>query len=273
MMTDIRSLCDCPLLDEVEFYQDEKEIDINDNTKEKEKEYKGDYRKQSPNELGLIYVATRKDSDFTKLYNVIKRTLYKNIIRMVGTNRDDIETVVDTTMLYVYRNIEKFDINKSNFCVWVHGIAKNAARNYINRSGMKNNNVYSTDFSDLYDSSVMLDDSDSVADTNISPSYVSEDEGFVDIVYNNGVYTVYTIEDVLSNFFDSIQLCINKMPDIKKQTFKERFINNRTIKDTADVVGVSGTSVKRYYAEGKCNIIDYLKKKRPELYNMMKDIY
>lgn len=269
-MQNIFSIDDCPLLDDVDFLQNEdesEECDERDN--EIHTEHQHEYMKMSPSELGLIYISTRKETDFTKLYNVIKKTLYKNVIKVVGKNRDDVETVIDMTMMYVYRNIDKYDINKSNFCTWVHGIAKNTALNHINRFGHNNPNVISTDFSDLYDSSIMVED-------EVEPgtsSYINEDEGFIDIVYNRGAYKVYMLEDVLDDFFGVIDACIHKMPSQKREAFMERFINNRTIKDTANIVGISGTSVKRYYNDGKQSVVDCIKKDHPELYEMMKDIY
>lgn len=271
-MQNIFSIDDCPLLDDVDFLQHKEDDEENDeNEYESEKTHKQDdgYLKMSPSELGLIYISTRKDTDFTKLYNVIKKTLYKNVIKVVGKNRDDIETVIDMTMMYVYLNIDKYDVNKSNFCAWVHGIAKNTALNHINRFGHNNPNMHSTDFSELYDSSVMVEDE---IEPGVSP-YVNEDEGFIDIVYNSGTYKVYMLEDVIDDFFGVIDTCINKMSSQKKEAFIERFINNRTIKDTADIVGISGTSVKRYYSDGKQNIVDCIKKDHPELYEMMKDVY
>lgn len=269
-MATIESLADCPLLEDVNFFNTDEEVLIDDNNVP---EYKGDYRKKSPNELGLIFAMSKKDDDFTKLYNVIKKTLYKNIVRIVGCNRDDIEYVADSTMLCVYFNIDKFNINKSSFCTWVHTIAKNIAINYINRSGHKNNNVYSTDFSDLYDSSVVVDDQDPYVEEHCSSSYISESEGFIDIVYTDGTYKVYTVDDVIEDFFSVVYKCIDDMPKIKKDTFIERFINNKTIKDTATQMGISNTSVKRYYHDGKSNIVDCIKNHRPELYEMMKELY
>lgn len=268
-MAVIESLTDCPLLDDVNFFNDEEEV-IKDT--EKKPDYTGDYNLKSPSELGLIYIATRNEQDFTKLYNALKKRLYKNIINIVGTNRDDIETVVDTTMLYVYFNIEKFDVNKSNFSTWVYYIAKSMALNYINRSGFKNNNVCSIDFSELYDSSVMIDD-DYIPEDNISPSYVAKDDSFIDIVYDKGKYKVYTLEDVLADFFGVIHNCIDNMPDIKKEAFRERLINNKTVKDTANKIGVSNTSVKRYYSDGKNAVINCIKNDHPELFDMMKELY
>ena len=151
-MQNIFSIDDCPLLDDVDFLQHKEDDEENDeNEYESEKTHKQDdgYLKMSPSELGLIYISTRKDTDFTKLYNVIKKTLYKNVIKVVGKNRDDIETVIDMTMMYVYLNIDKYDVNKSNFCAWVHGIAKNTALNHINRFGHNNPNMHSTDFSEF----------------------------------------------------------------------------------------------------------------------------
>lgn len=270
-MSNIFSIDSCPLLDDVDFLQcEENDIEIEENDK-KTKEFKSDYWKKNPNELGLTYISTRSDVDFTKLYNVIKRTLYKNVIKVVGTNRDDVETVIDVTMMYVYLNIEKYDFNKSNFCAWVHGIAKNAALNHVNRFGHNNPNFVNVDFSEIYDSSVMVDDD--TVENNTSPSYICEDEGFIDIVYDNGNYKVYTLEDVLSEFFNLIRDCIDDMSVLKKDVLAERLINNKTIKDTANKLGISNTSVKRYYSDGKQHIIDCVKKQHPELYEMMKDIY
>ena len=269
-MQTIFSIDDCPLLDDVDFLQCEEDCDDHDECEDKKsQESRSDYMKMSPSELGLIYIATRKDTDFTKLYNVIKKTLYKNVIKVVGKNRDDIETVIDMTMMYVYLNIDKYDVNKSNFCSWVHGIAKNTALNHINRFGHNNPNMHSTDFSELYDSSIMTEEE---IEPGVSP-YVNEDEGFIDIVYNRGTYKVYMLEDVLDDFFDVIDTCINQMSSQKRETFVQRLINNRTIKDTANIVGISGTSVKRYYNDGKQNVVDCIKKDHPELYEMMKDIY
>jgi RNA polymerase sigma factor (sigma-70 family) len=203
----------------------------------------------------------------------MKCILYKNIVKIVGCNRDDVECVTDSTMLCVYLNIDKFDINKSSFCTWVHTIARNVAINYIERSGHKNNNVYSTDFSDLYDSSIMVDDQDSYTEENCSPSYINNDDSFIDIIYDNGVYKVYTIEDVIADFFSVINSCIENLPSLKRDTFVERFINNRTIKDTAQLLGVSNTSVKRYYQDGMLNVVRCIKRDHPELYEMMKDLY
>lgn len=269
-MSDIRCLTDYPLLDDVDFIIDNEQEEI-DNTKEDEDSYKGDYMNMSPNELGLIFVSTRNDNDFTKLYNVIKNTLYKNIIKVVGSNKDDVETVIDTTMLYVYFNIEKFDINKSTFCTWVHMIAKSAALNHINRF-KKNNNVCSIDFSDLYDSSVMVDDADQYTDSCTSP-YICEDDGFVDIVYDKGKYKVYDIENVIVEFFDVVTSCIDDLPKIKRNTLIHRLINNKTIKETSNLTGASCTSVKRYYSDGKKRIIDCIKNEHSALYEMMKDMY
>lgn len=269
-MNNIESLTDCPLLENVKFFDVDDEIMTDD---VHVTEYKGDYRKKSPNELGLTFVASRKEEDFTRLYNVIKHTLYKNIVKIVGCNRDDIECVADSTMLCVYLNIDKFDVNKSSFCTWVHTIAKNIAINYIARSGHKNNNVYSTDFSDLYDSSVVVDDQDSYTEEYCSPSYIDDEDGFIDIVYDKGVYKVYTIEDVIDTFFSVIYSCIEDLPSVKKDTFVERFINNRTIKETAQRLGVSATSIKRYYQDGIHKVVGCIKQEHPELYEMMKDLY
>jgi RNA polymerase sigma factor (sigma-70 family) len=266
-MADIRDLVDYPLLDEVDFCTD---VEDNEDNEYEDYEFKCDCVNKSPNELGLIFAMSHNEIDFERLYNVIKKRLYKNISKIVGTNKDDIETVIDSTMLDVYFNIDKFDNNKSSFYTWVYIIARCKALKYIKKA--RNNNIYSTDFSDLYDSSVMVDDADD-STNNCLPSYVTEDEGFVDIVYDNGVYKVYQFDDVIDDFFGVIYRCINDMSPLKKETFVSRFINNRTVKETADDIGVSNTTIKRYYSEGKKGIVCCIKNDHPELYEMMKEIY
>jgi RNA polymerase sigma factor (sigma-70 family) len=224
-------------------------------------------------DLAMIFAKSRSDIDFTKLYNVIKKRLYSHIKKIVGTNPDDVNTVLDNTMIVIYFNIDKYNPTKSKFHTWMYTIARNEAIDYMRREEIRNGNIVSTDFSDLYDSSILIDDN-VYGDSTEPLSYVTEDEGFVDIVYDNKLNcTIYTKDLVVDTFFNLVDDAIEKLPSANQKILEERLFLNKKINDVAIVLGFNSRRVKRYYTNGKKFIREYIKDSNPHVYELIKEIY
>lgn len=260
--------CKEKLLDDVSDY-DEVEVDVDTSD---DVVIDKDYTFKNLVELAETFAMTRSEKDFTNLYNASKKRLCKHIRKIVGINNDDINTVLDNTMILIYCNIDKYDSDKSKFHTWMYTIARNEAISYLRKGAIHNSNIIKTDFSDLYDSSVMVDDT--IFESNDGPlSYVSEDEGFLDIVYDNGKYITYTKEYAIDTFFGAVRDAISSMSDAHKIVFKERLFKNKKVNDVAMLVGVTDRSVKRYYANSKKMLCDYVISNNPHVYELIKEIY
>lgn len=258
------------LLDDVSEYDNDTDIVIESSGRNSN--YKSCYRSLDISELADVFSKTKSEIDFTRLYNVVKVKLCKHLTKILGNNSDDINTVLDNTMVLVYCNIDSFDSSKSKFYTWVCTVADNEARKYIKRSGFKNSMMVTTDFSELYDSSIMVDES-SYESYDGPLGFVNEDEGFLDIVCDKATYTVYTRETAIDAFFSNVYECIEFMPERNKIVLTERLINKRKVEDVAVLIGFTGRSVKRFYVDSKKMLVNHLLLTNPYVYEMIKEIY
>lgn len=258
------------LLDDVSDYDNENDIEMCDDTDSNVEEVECTF--VSLVELAETFALSRSEADFAKLYNGAKKRLYRHIQKFVGCNADDINTVLDNTMILIYCNIDKYDSDKSRFQTWMYTIARNEAISYLRREGVRNGNIISTDFGDLYDSSVMVEDN-SYECSDGPLSYVSEDEGFLDIVWDNNRYITYTKELAINTFFSLVNDALDSMRDVNRIVFNQRVLKDKKVKDVALLIGVADRSVKRYYATSKKDLYDYLVNNNPYVYELIKEVY
>lgn len=70
------------------------------------------------------------DELFEKLFNEFKDGIYGYFLQSVG--REDAKDLVQESFIKVYRNLEKYDSNKST-AAWIYAIARNVMYDYLRK--------------------------------------------------------------------------------------------------------------------------------------------
>lgn len=219
------------------------------------------------NKLALTFISNPTEINFERL---MKRVNWGLRSFMYNILKDDsaVDECMSRTMENVYYKRDTFDEGKGHFSTWLYKIAyHNCIKYKRGEFGNDMKDVVPTDFSEIYDSYVDINDSKSE-----NPPMDTEFIDTFDMVYENGEYKMYGRSQIISEIYDASIQCMDRLPDNLRIVMKERYINMKKVDDIAIDNKIPVTSVKNWLRKGIMALNDELKVSVPDLYKMYVDL-
>ena len=182
-------------------------------------------------EVQLIEKAKNGDQEaFTKLVLKYNERIYNLALRLLR-NKEDAEDILQETFITVLEKLHTFD-GKSGFFTWLYRIATNACLMKLRKKR--------PEVSDLPD--------------NLSEYDNYESKIFVDWSQN-------PLADIQNKEMkDAIDKAMEKLSDIYRTVFVLRDIENMSIKETSDIIGITEENVKIRLKRARMFLRDELSK-------------
>ena len=182
-------------------------------------------------EVQLIEKAKNGEQEaFTKLVLKYNERIYNLALRLLR-NKEDAEDILQETFITVLEKLHTFD-GKSGFFTWLYRIATNACLMKLRKKR--------PEVSDLPD--------------NLSEYDNYESKIFVDWSQN-------PLADIQNKEMkDAIDKAMEKLSDIYRTVFVLRDIENMSIKETSDIIGITEENVKIRLKRARMFLRDELSK-------------
>ena len=170
----------------------------------------------------LIRKSQKGDKDaFTQLILIIKNDLYK-IAKAKTTNEEDIQDIIQETMLDAYKNIKRLkDTNK--FKAWIIKILLNNCNKYY-RKKYKNNEIYDNYDIEFYKESIKYDNSQQLIDDTLDfyemIKSLKYEERIIILLYYGESYTTREISSILNIKENTIKTKLVRSREKIKKTYK-----------------------------------------------------
>jgi RNA polymerase sigma-70 factor (ECF subfamily) len=160
---------------------------------------------------------------FAELYDIYSEKIFR-YIKLKIQNSHQAEDILQDTFIKAWQALPKFETKDGNFNAWLYKIAGNAINDYFRK---------------LYRSPQALELNES-ADVAAGGSLAREVEVLVDM--------------------ENVRQALNVLPLISRQVLELRFIQEFSIKETADILGKSGLAVRLIQHRGLKQLRELLKK-------------
>lgn len=182
-------------------------------------------------EVQLIEKATNGDKKaFTQLVLKYNERIYNLALRLLR-NKEDAEDILQETFITVLEKLHTFD-GKSGFFTWLYRIATNACLMKLRKKRPEVSNL----------------------PDNLSEYDNYESKIFVDWSQN-------PLADIQNKEMkDAIDKAMEKLSDIYRTVFVLRDIENMSIKETSDIIGITEENVKIRLKRARMFLRDELSK-------------
>jgi len=167
-----------------------------------------------------------------------------------------VDDIVNRTLENLYYKRDLYKKESGKFATWMFRIALNNTLKYMNGEfpdavyTTKQKKLISKDISEYYDSSLMKEYDASVCDT---PCVEQQDFDGIDK------------EQIFCAVYDASLECLKYLPDEISFVMKERYINNKKVKEISDENMISVPSVKNWLVKGRSMVYDELVARYPDL--------
>lgn len=158
--------------------------------------------------LDLVKKCQKGDTTaFAELYDIFSEKIFR-YIKLKIQNPAQAEDILQETFVKAWQALPKFKLDGGNFNAWLYKIAGNAINDYFRK---------------IYRSPEALE-LDEHANIAAPGSLAREIESLVDM--------------------ENVRRALNLLPLISRQVLELRFIQEFSIKETADILGKSGLAVR-----------------------------
>lgn len=170
----------------------------------------------------LIRKSQKGDKDaFTQVILMIKNDLYK-IAKTKTTNEEDIQDIIQETMLDAYKNIKRLkDTNK--FKAWIIKILLNNCNKYY-RKKYKNNEIYDNYDIEFYKESIKYNNNQQLIDDTLDFYEMIKELKYeyriIIILYYAEKYTTKEIGKILNIKESTIKTRLSRAKDKIRKTYK-----------------------------------------------------
>ena len=184
-------------------------------------------------ELIKSFLSGEDDGSFEILIKKYLKDVYSFAYHF-SSNKAEAEDITQETFVKVWKNIKKFDGERS-FKTWIFSIAKNTAIDYFRKKK-------SVPFSFLDNEETGTEFADTVRDETPLQDELAE----------------------LSMMKDKLDVAIKRLPEIYKNIIFLRYSEDLTFEEISEVYGESINTVKSRYRRGMIALKEIIKKMHPK---------
>ena len=170
---------------------------------------------KSDEKIIIDYLYGNKDA-FTEIVNRYLKMIYNFAYRFVG-NEKPAEDITQETFLKVWKNIKKFDIEKS-FKTWIFSIAKNTCIDYLRKR------------KDIPMSTFDNDDGGNIIEDNLTDKELKADEIFIQV------------EDK-----KQLDRAMKELSVAQKEVIILKYVNEMSLSETAEIMNMPKDTVKSHH--------------------------
>ena len=185
----------------------------------------------SDQEIIIEYLNGNKEA-FTEIVNRYLKVVYNFIYRLVG-NEKTAEDITQEVFLKIWKNIQKFDLEKS-FKTWIFSIAKNTCVDYLR----KRKDIPMSFFDDL--------NGDNVVEDNLIDSEPKADQ--VSILIENK---------------KQVDMAISGLSMVQKEVIIMKYVNEMSLSEVAEIMDIPKDTVKSHYRRALIKMKKSLEKMHP----------
>ena len=183
-------------------------------------------------EIIIDYLNGDKEA-FTEIVNRYLKSIYNFAYRLVG-NEKNAEDISQEVFLKVWKNIKKFDTEKS-FKTWIFSIAKNASIDYLRKRKDIPMSVFENE-----------DGGNAVAD-NLKDEELKADELFI-----------------LAQNKKQVEKAVDELTLIQKEVIIFKYVNDMSLTEIAEIMNIPENTAKSHHRRALMKMKDILNN-APEL--------
>jgi len=166
-------------------------------------------------ELIKDYLLGNKN-DFDEIVNRYLKMIYNFVYRFTG-NEKVAEDITQETFLKAWKNLKKFDLNKS-FKTWIYSIAKNTAIDYLRKRK---------------DIPISMFDNESGG--NIIEDTLTDDELKADEIY------------IMAENKKQVESVLTKLSEIQKEVVILKYVNELSLTEVSDILNIPRETIKSHH--------------------------
>lgn len=185
------------------------------------------------------FLADKSDDNWKALQEFYWYGIKQFAFKFVN-NYDDAYDLTIETFINAYEKIDSYDPNKSKFSTWLWTICRNNCLGFNKRKTRLN--IVDNDLADIYDS-VMVNN-----------SYNQNLSEFENGTFNGALFESSTIDDVAKNLYDVSIAEMKNIDGITGKILYMKLIENKKIREIADILSMNESTVKNYLYRGKENL-------------------
>ena len=226
-------------------------------------------KKKREKDIEILAETFLKDSSERNFFNLVSRIdwgLRTYLYHIVHDNHA-VDDIMSRTVEQIYFARDTFDNDIAKFSTWLYNIAYHNATKYlkdINIYGSRINCV-KADISDMYESS-LFENSDSEQECGDFGGYSESSD--IDILFNGTNCVVYTKEKIFSDIYDASVDCMQYLPEKCRIVMKERYLDQKSVKDIAKNNNFSVYDVKNWLRMARRLLNSEIKNRYSDLYDM-----
>ena len=187
---------------------------------------------KTDNELVQDYL-DGKEGAFELLVKRYTRPLYSFVWRLCG-NKESSEDIVQDTFLKVWKNIQKFDLDR-NFRVWIYAIARNSTYDFLRKKKL-----------------IMFSEMDNIEEDSTFEENLEDKTPLADQLFEE------------KETAEAINESIKKLPEKYREVVVLRHETGMTFEDISDTLKEPMNTVKSRYRRAIIKMQEYIALNAPK---------
>ena len=187
---------------------------------------------KTDNELVQDYL-DGKEGAFELLVKRYTRPLYSFVWRLCG-NKESSEDIVQDTFLKVWKNIQKFDLDR-NFRVWIYAIARNSTYDFLRKKKL-----------------IMFSEMDNIEEDSTFEENLEDKTPLADQLFEE------------KETAEAINESIKKLPEKYREVVVLRHETGMTFEDISDTLKEPMNTVKSRYRRAIIKMQEYISLNAPK---------